>query len=152
MDELIKELSCLTEKQREAYLLREDGLTYQAIGDKMGISMNAARNHVLHAERRFREYTLYHKIEERNLEPAQIELTRGEVKVILEALVSHEREIMRTTKFNVQTDWRGHLPYEAKIVVDIYRKACISIYGEDHGSSRMFVGAFDTKVEEEPKV
>ena len=148
MDELIKELSCLTEKQREAYLLREEGLTYQAIGDKMGISMNAARNHVLHAERRFREYTLYHKIEERNLEPAQINLTRGELKVILEALVSHEREIMRTTKFNVQTDWRGHLPYEARVVVDIYRKASIAIYGEDHGSTRLFVGAFDTKKEE----
>lgn len=151
MDELIKELSCLTEKQREAYLLREEGLTYQAIGDKMGISMNAARNHVLHAERRFREYTLYHKIEERNLEPAQINLTRGELKVILEALVSHEREIMRTTKFNVQTDWRGRLPYEARVVVDIYRKASIAIYGEDHGSTRLFVGAFDTKKEEAPR-
>lgn len=151
MEEIIKELSCLTEKQREAYLLREEGLTYQAIGDKMGISVNAARNHVHHAERRFREYTLYHKIEERNLEPAQIELTRGEVKVILEALVSLEREIMRTTKFNVQTDWRGRLPYEAKVVVDIYRKASIAIFGEDQGSARMFVGAFDTKSEEEPK-
>ena len=151
MDEIIKELSCLTEKQREAYLLREEGLTYQAIGDKMGISMNAARTHVLHAERRFREYTLYHKIEERNLEPAQINLTRGELKVILEALVSHEREIMRTTKFNVQTDWRGRLPYEARVVVDIYRKASIAIYGEDHGSTRLFVGAFDTKKEEVPK-
>ena len=82
MDEIIKELSCLTEQQREAYLLREEGLTYQAIGDKMGISTNAARTHVLHAERRFREYTLYHKIEEKNQELADIDLTRGELKVI----------------------------------------------------------------------
>ena len=127
MDEIIRELSCLTEKQREAYLLREKGLTYQAIGDTMGISCNAARNHVMHAERRFREYTLYHKIEERNLEKADIELTRGEVKVILEALNRLEREIMSDVKFNVNTDWRGRLPYEARIVVDIYRKANISL-------------------------
>ena len=151
MDELIKELSCLTEKQREAYLLREEGLTYQAIGDKMGLTANAARNHVFHAERRFREYTLYHKIEEKNQELASIDLTRGEVKVIMEALVSLERDIMKSVKFNVQTDWRGRLPYEARIVVDIYRKASIAIYGEDHGSSRMFVGAFDSEAKEETK-
>ena len=151
MDEIIKELSCLTEKQREAYLLREEGLTYQAIGDKMGISTNAARTHVLHAECRFREYTLYHKIEEKNQELADIDLTRGELKVIMEALVCLERDIMKTVKFNVQTDWRGRLPYEAKVVVDTYRKASIAVYGEDHGSARMFVGAFDTEAKEEAK-
>ena len=151
MDEIIKELSCLTEKQREAYLLREEGLTYQAIGDKMGISTNAARTHVLHAERRFREYTLYHKIEEKNQELADIDLTRGELKVIMEALVCLERDIMKTVKFNVQTDWRGRLPYEAKVVVDAYRKASIAVYGEDHGSARMFVGAFVTEAKEEAK-
>lgn len=151
MDEVIKELSCLTDKQREAYLLREEGLTYQAIGDKMGISIHAARTHVHNAERRFREYTYFHKVEERNLEPVNIKLTRGEIKVIMEALVCLEREIMHTAKFNIKTDWKGRLPYEAKIVVDAYRKSSMAIYGEDHGSTRMFVGTFDSNNSEEVK-
>lgn len=140
--EIIKDPSCLTEKQRIAYALREEGLTFQAIADKMGISVSAARNHVRHAERRFREYTVYHRIEQRNLEPLPIDLTRGEVKIILSALQLLERDMMKNAVFNVKSDWRGRLPYEAVIASGLYRKVNVALYGEDHKFYDMFVGAF----------
>ena len=36
-------LSTLTEKQRQAYLLRKEGLTYTAIAKRMGNTVTAAR-------------------------------------------------------------------------------------------------------------
>lgn len=94
--EIIKDYSCLTDKQRTAYALREEGLTFQAIADKMGITASAARNHVRNAERRFREHTAYHRIEQRNLEPLPFDLTRGEGKIILSALQLLERDMMKS--------------------------------------------------------
>ena len=55
MDEIIKEVSCLTERQREVYELREQGLTYKAIADQLGINVSGARQHYINAERRFRD-------------------------------------------------------------------------------------------------
>lgn len=140
--EIIKDLSCLTEKQRTAYELREQGLTFKAIGEEMGITQTAARNHVHNAERRFREYTAYHRIEQRNLEPLPIDLTRGEVKIILSALQLLERDMMKNAVYNVKSDWRGRLPYEALVASGLYRKVNVALYGEDHKFYDMFVGAF----------
>lgn len=140
--EIIKDLSCLTEKQRTAYELREQGLTFKAIGEEMGITQTAARNHVHNAERRFREYTAYHRIEQRNLEPLPFDLTRGEGKIILSALQLLERDMMKSAVFNVKSDWRGRLPYEAMIASDLYRKLNVALYGEDHKFHDLFVGAF----------
>jgi len=140
--EIIKDYSCLTDKQRTAYALREEGLTFQAIADKMGITASAARNHVRNAERRFREHTAYHRIEQRNLEPLPLDLTRGEGKIILSALQLLERDMMKSAVFNVKSDWRGRLPYEAMIASDLYRKLNVALYGEDHKFYDLFVGAF----------
>lgn len=140
--EIIKDLSCLTEKQRTAYELREQGLTFKAIGEEMGITQTAARNHVHNADRRFREYTAYHRIEQRNLEPLPIDLTRGEVKIILSALQLLERDMMKNAVYNVKSDWRGRLPYEALVASGLYRKVNVALYGEDHKFYDMFVGAF----------
>ena len=138
--ELIKDPSCLTEKQRIAYELREQGLTYQAIADKMGVTITSARNHVRNAERRFREYTIYHRIEQRNLEPLPLDLTRGEVKMIIDALQLLERDMMKKAVFNVTTDWRGRLPYDATILTELYRKAVIAVYGEDYPFTDLITG------------
>ena len=148
MDEIIKEVSCLTKRQREVFELREQGLTYKAIADQLGINVSGARQHYINAERRFREYTRYHKIAEQNLEIAPIELTRGEVKVIAEALRVLERDMMKTAVFNVNSAWQDRLPYEAKIVVDIYKKAHTVIYGEPPSKTLLFAGAFDEATDE----
>ena len=150
MDEIIRDVSCLTNRQREAYKLRAQGLTYQAIGEQLGITMNAARQLCIHAERRFCEYTRYQKIAERNLESVTMDFTRGELKIIMEALTHMERAMSSHAIFKVNSMWEERLPYEARIIVDVYRKAAKVIYGEEPKVTHLFAGAFDSKTEEEP--
>lgn len=144
MDEISKDLSCLTERQRTAYLLRKQGMTYQAIGQKMGgIGVGGVRSHVVLAERRLREYAARQELKEQNRQPASIELTRGELKIILIALDAYERDIMRRTKFKDLSELRDKLPDAAKTIVDIHRKAKESLYGTDNEKTRLFMGVFD---------
>lgn len=49
-------------------------MTYQKIGEAMGISTPAATAHVKDAERRFREYESYHDEQKSNDRPAQAAL------------------------------------------------------------------------------
>lgn len=49
------DLKILTAKQRQAYLLRQQGLSFRAIGENMGIVGSTARMHFNVAERRLRE-------------------------------------------------------------------------------------------------
>ena len=45
-----------TERQKEVYKLREQKMTFVQIGNTLGISKNAARQHYQNALRRIREY------------------------------------------------------------------------------------------------
>lgn len=127
MDE--KKLDALTPKQRTAVQLKEKGLTIKQVAAAMGVTYNAAREHLRHAERRFREYEEYMAVEKRNLEPADLQLTRGEVKLIMEALRSLEREYEKSVVKNVKSDWRGKLPYESNVIADLYDRMQEVIYG-----------------------
>lgn len=127
MDE--KKLDALTPKQRTAVQLKEKGLTIKQVAAAMGVTYNAAREHLRHAERRFREYEEYMAVEKRNLEPADLQLTRGEVKLIMEALRSLEREYEKSVVKNVKSDWRGKLPYESNVIADLYDRMQKVIYG-----------------------
>ena len=127
MDE--KKLDALTPKQRTAVQLKEKGLTIKQVAAAMGVTYNAAREHLRHAERRFREYEEYMAVEKRNLEPADLQLTRGEVKLIMEALRSLEREYEKSVVKNVKSDWRGKLPYESNVIADLYDRMQVVIYG-----------------------
>ena len=127
MDE--KKLDALTPKQRTAVQLKEKGLTIKQVAAAMGVTYNAAREHLRHAERRFREYEEYMAVEKRNLEPADLQLTRGEVKLIMEALRSLECEYEKSVVKNVKSDWRGKLPYESNVIADLYDRMQEVIYG-----------------------
>ena len=127
MDE--KKLDALTPKQRTAVQLKEKGLTIKQVAAAMGVTYNAAREHLRHAERRFREYEEYMAVEKRNLEPADLQLTRGEVKLIMEALRFLEREYEKSVVKNVKSDWRGKLPYESNVIADLYDRMQEVIYG-----------------------
>lgn len=127
MDE--KKLDALTPKQRTAVQLKEKGLTIKQVAAAMGVTYNAAREHLRHAERRFREYEEYMAVEKRNLEPADLQLTRGEVKLIMEALRSLEREYEKSVVKNVKSDCRGKLPYESNVIADLYDRMQEVIYG-----------------------
>lgn len=125
-----KNLSVLSERQREVWLLHEQGLKRKEIAQKLGITYNAVREHIIHAERRFREYERYCLVEERNQQSVFLPLTRGEVKIILAALQLYEKELERGIMYRSGSDWIGRLPFEAKIVADLFDKAQKVIYGK----------------------
>lgn len=122
------DLSILTDKQRQAWELRQKGLSYRKIGEEMGISTNAATAHVHNAERRFREWERYNAIEEKNNEVVPVELTRGEIKLLVQALHSHEHRMLQDANYNIRTDWKGRLPYESRIISGLSEKLQLAVY------------------------
>ena len=125
------DVSVLTERQRMAYTLRRQGLTYAKVGEAMGISTNAATAHVKAAERRFREYQLYHDKQKSNDRPVELPLTYGELELVMEGLGLLQKDMLnRIGGRNVRSDWKGRLPYEAQILSDVYRKAQAALYGK----------------------
>lgn len=128
MDE--KRMEALTPKQQVAVRLKEKGLTIKEIAAAMGITYNAAREHLRHAERRFREYEEYIAVEKRNLEPVDLPLNRGEVKLMMAALRALEREYEKSVVKNIKSDWRAKLPYESKVIADLYDRMQELIYGK----------------------
>ena len=71
-----------TERQKEVYRLREQKMTFVQIGNTLGISQNAARQHYQNALRRIREYEAYNRMIEHNNQPVDFPITRGELKLI----------------------------------------------------------------------
>ena len=71
-----------TERQKEVYKLREQKMTFVQIGNTLGISQNAARQHYQNALRRIREYEAYNRMVEHNNQPVDFPITRGELKLI----------------------------------------------------------------------
>lgn len=125
-----KNMSVLSKRQREVWMLLEQGLKRKEIAQRLGITYGAVRAHIIHAERRFREYEQYCLEAEKNKESVFLPLTRGEVKVILAALTAYEKELERGVSYRVDSDLVGQLPFEAKIVADLFDKAQEVIYGK----------------------
>ena len=125
-----KRLSVLSDRQREVWELYEQGKNRSQIAKLLGISYSVVADHIRHVERRFREYDHYCAVEERNKEPVSLSLTRGEVKIIIEALALYERELEQDIMRRTGDDWIGKLPYESQIVADLYDKAQTVIYGK----------------------
>lgn len=124
------DISVLTERQRMAYTLRQQGLTYAKVGEAMGISSSGAERNIKAAERRLRECAAYHAWQKRNDEPAELPLTRGELRLVLRGLQMVEKEIGKSVNaWNCRTGWKGRLPYEARILAGVLRRAHTTLYG-----------------------
>ena len=108
-------IDCLTDRQRDVYLLREKGMSGPAIARELGITGNAVYQHIHHYERRLKQYDAYRDAKERNLEPIGIPLTRGEAKLIVRALTEYRRRIESTVVQNIKSDWLGRVPYEYQL-------------------------------------
>ncbi|MCD8327031.1 MAG: hypothetical protein LUC90_10240 [Lachnospiraceae bacterium] len=87
-------LECLTEKQREAWKLKQKGLTYNEIAARLNISYVGARNHVIHAEQKLQKYD----------SRAEMEKGRGESAGVLWTAKPPEQEIgaMGNTNYPVE--------------------------------------------------
>ena len=127
MDE--KKLAIFTPRQREAVLLKDRGLTIKKIAEEMGVSYSAARQLLHSAERRLREYERFQKVEEEDKVISAVPISRGECKVMLDALEALEREYEGNVAHRASSDWIGRLPYESKVVANLYERLQLVVYG-----------------------
>ena len=123
-----EKMSILTERQREAYLLRIEGMTYARIGRELNISTSAATQLVHHAERRFREYDRYMDARERNTIPVDFPITRGELLLALSGLYLLESEEELECNRITSQDWRARLSYKHKRIEDLIERIELAVY------------------------
>ena len=128
-------IDCLTERQRDVYLLRERGMSGLAIARELGITQNAVYQHIHHIERRLKQYDAYQDVKERNLEPIVIPLTRGDAKLIVRALREYRRRIESTVVQNIKSDWLGRVPYEYQLTDQLTEKVNEALYKQASESS-----------------
>jgi hypothetical protein len=125
-----RDLSILTKRQRAAYLLRQQKMTYKKIGEEMGITANAASELVRHAERRFREYDRYNDAKLRNNVLVDFPMTRGELIFVLSALHLLEADLQKGILDRPKSDWAGRLPYAYNLVKSLDERLQITLYGK----------------------
>lgn len=124
------ESEILTERQRQAWTMRQQGLTYRKIAEAMDITSSAASQLVHNAERRFREYEKDQRIEARNQEIIQIELTRGEVELLLHLLEACSSKGSYLVREESASDWRKRLGYESFLIPGLCEKLQTKLYGK----------------------
>ena len=89
-------LSILTERQRQVYLLRQQKLTFAQIGEQLGISAASAGTTYHAAHRRLRDAAILHDApSEHDTRPVDFPLTRGELEAIAGALFLLQRKMCR---------------------------------------------------------
>ena len=117
-------LTFLTERQKTAYLLHAENMTYNCIGEEMGITASTAREHVRAAERRIREYVRYQKRLERDKQRIELILTRGNLWEIREGLQLLKCELSRQTRKTYKTDWmrKEELRFRYRMVSELAEK------------------------------
>lgn len=83
-------LKYATEREKEAYKYRQEGMTYKQIGEKMGVVTSRAHALVKSAERRIRTYEVYYELHKKEMErftqSLDISISQGEGDLIYDLL------------------------------------------------------------------
>ena len=106
-----------------------EGINKEKSAETLGLSVNMVTTHLANAERRFREYERYLAQEEKNNQIIDIDLTRGELEMIVYAICEYQQALIRQAHYNVKTDWRGRLPFGASLSQTLSEKIHMKIYG-----------------------
>ena len=125
------DLSILTERQREVYLLRQQGMTCKYIGEELHLSVSAVSLHLRNAQRRFRQYQAFQEEKKRDGQTVAFSISRIELALIIEGLVllggKMHREIGGR---NIRSDWQGRMPYRALAADALLTRAQLALYGK----------------------
>lgn len=127
-EEAEPDLSILTEKQRIAYLLRIQGLSYKQIAVKLNVTVSTATQNVHLAERRLREFKRDERIHIQNQMPVTFPLTRNELLLIEAGLDLMKENLCKGVTRRSDTDWQGKLPYKYQFVEALHKRAQMILY------------------------
>lgn len=123
------DLSLLTEKQRAAYSLRMQGLSYKQIAEKLGITASGVTQNIQHAERRLREYERYQRMCRKDQKPVAFPLTRADLLLIENGLGLLEQELRKSTARRADTDWKGRLLYQSQLIEALRKRMRAVLFG-----------------------
>ena len=126
-----KSYPMLSDRQRQAYELREQRLTYQKIGEQMGISAGSASQAVHLAQHRLREYEAFCRWKEENSVSVNFPLTRGELTLLLDGARNLRLHMLRHAARWARTDWVGRLPYEFDLLEEVIGRASAALSREE---------------------
>lgn len=120
-----EKLQFATEREKEAYGLRQEGCTFKTISEKMGISESRANRLVKSAERRIRQFDFYYerKQEQRkkDLEIYDLKMSYGELRIIADILYEKLDPFERQIPANINADrevCKSKFPYEYFLMCD----------------------------------
>ncbi|MBQ4539524.1 MAG: helix-turn-helix domain-containing protein [Oscillospiraceae bacterium] len=119
------------EKQRQIYLLRQQGMKFKEIAEQLGISPSTASLYYKRAENIVLLTEWYQqKIAEFDA-PSDIALTKGDVRVMLDALLLFERaQLKRNERETVNKYQAEYLRLKKRSFEKLKKKALISAMGE----------------------
>lgn len=124
---LALDLSILTEKQRTAYLIRKQGLTYKQIAEKMGGTANTAAQHVRNAERKLRESQRYQRIRQQNRMPMTFPLSREDL-LLIEAGLDLLEDMRKGIVSCADSGWESRLPYQPQLAEALHKRVKAALY------------------------
>lgn len=114
-----KNLSFLTKKQRKAYMLKQEGNTFQKIAEIMNTSTNLAQKYVLMAEKRIIKYNRFNAIKEKYKIPLQLDINSEELKLIIRALIDLYFVVEADLNHNIKSDWNEQFQYEYDVIIGL---------------------------------
>ena len=121
----------LDEKQREIFVLKQQGLTYKKIAEKVGLSASTVSLYYKRAER---IVTLTEWYQHKNAEfdePSGVTLTKGDVRVMLDALLLLERTLLRRREPTpVNKYQQEYLQLKKESLENLIKMALICTLGE----------------------
>ena len=119
------------EKQREIYLLRQRGMKFKEIAEQLGISASTASLYYKRAENIVMLTEWYQKKIAEFDEPSDITLTKGDVGVMLDALLLLERaQLRRKEREAVNKYQTEYLKLRRRSFEKLKKKAMIAAMGE----------------------
>lgn len=125
------DLSFLTERQRTAYILKEQGLSNKQIGESMNTSVSAVAHLLQAAKSKIEKYEIHCRLKEKSAQPIDFPLTRGELDMMISALLVFEKNIVKKRGGHYcSLDVKNYLPYDIERLSELCERAQISLYGK----------------------
>lgn len=126
-----KLLDLLADNQRKAFLLQIQKHTYTDIGRLLSVPPATAKAWCMQAKRSFQEIRFLHNARLGHDQPATLSLTRGELYLLMEVLISYSYDALRRAGgYRLDSDPRSLLPYSAQVLEAIYARLYAEYYGK----------------------
>lgn len=118
-----KALSILTEYEKTVMVMRESGMSFATIGERLGVTPSAARYCYQKSCKKWYRYQAYHRYLEYNRVQIEFPITREELLLITEAVKCLEKQQRGKCIQKVPQNKYQHTEYEYLLLKDLHERA-----------------------------